>query len=153
MKVGNLFSGKTRGVSDTVPEKFKDLQLKSKIKCELCGGNHEVEQYPHERKFSSGMDTTSSDTKGRFPNDKSKSVDYLKPHWKWSSIWRSAQSVNGITNPIGYCHIRDRLTPENMLELDPRKDQLGMGCKQTLPEPKTKVWVDEQNKINKRHSV
>ena len=35
-----------------------------------------------------------------------------------------------------------------MLELDPRKDQLGMGCKQILPDPKTKVWVDEQNRIN-----
>ena len=35
-----------------------------------------------------------------------------------------------------------------MLELDPRKDQLGMGHKQILPDPKTKVWVDEQNRIN-----
>ena len=47
-----------------------------------------------------------------------------------------------------YHHARDRLTPENLLELDPRKDQLGMGHKQILPDPKTKVWVDEQNKIN-----
>ena len=35
-----------------------------------------------------------------------------------------------------------------MLELDPRKDQLGMGRKQILPDPKTKAWVDEQNRIN-----
>ena len=35
-----------------------------------------------------------------------------------------------------------------MLELDPRKDQLGMGHKQILPDSKTKVWVDEQNRIN-----
>ena len=44
-------------------KKFKDLQSKSKIECELCGGSHKVEQCPHERKFSLGMDTTSSDTK------------------------------------------------------------------------------------------
>ena len=40
-----------------------------------------------------------------------------------------------------------------MLELDPRKDQLGMGHKQILPDPKTKVWVDEQNKINKQKTL
>ena len=49
---------------------------------------------------------------------------------------------------MGYHHTRDRLTMGNLLELDPRKDQLGMGHKQILPDPKTKVWVDEQNKIN-----
>ena len=143
------FLGKTRDVSDTVPEKSKDLQSKFTIECELCGGNHKVEQCPHERKFSLGMDTTSSDTKDRIPNGKSKSIDYSKPQWKCHSIWRPAQSVNGITNLMGYHSTRDRLTPENLLELDPRKDQLGMGCKQILPDPKTKVWVDEQNKINK----
>ena len=47
-----------------------------------------------------------------------------------------------------YHHTRGTLTPENLLELDPRKDQLGMGCKQILLDPKTKVWVDEQNRIN-----
>ena len=47
-----------------------------------------------------------------------------------------------------YHHARGTLTPENLLELDPRKDQLGMGHKQILSDPKTKVWVDEQNKIN-----
>ena len=73
------------------------------------------------------MDTTSSDTKDRFPNGKNKSVDYSKPQWKWPSIWRPAQSVNGITNLMGYHCTRDRLTPENLLELDPREDQLGMG--------------------------
>ena len=35
-----------------------------------------------------------------------------------------------------------------MLELDPRKDQLGKGHKQILLDPKIKVWVDEQNRIN-----
>ena len=124
------FLGKTRNVSEVVPEKSKNFQAKPKIKCELCGGNHKVEQCPHERKFSSGMDTTSSDTKDRFPNSKSKSVDYSKPQWKWPSIWRPAQAVNGITNLARYHHTRDTLTPENLLELDPRKDQLGTGRKQ-----------------------
>ena len=67
MGLGNWepFLGKTRDVSDTVPEKSKDLQLMPKIECELCGGNHKVEQCPHERKFSLGLDATSSDTKDR----------------------------------------------------------------------------------------
>ena len=142
------FLGKTKEVSGVVPEKSKNLQSKSKIECELCGGNHEVEQCPHEKKFSLGIDTTSSDTKDRFPNGKSKSVDYSKPQWKQPSIWRPVQSVNGRTNLMGYHHTRDRLTPENLLELGPRKDQLGMGHKQILPDPNTKVWVDEQNRIN-----
>ena len=142
------FLGKTRDVSEVAPEKSKSLQTKPKIECELCGGNHRVEQCPHERKFSLGMDTTSSDTKDRLPNGKSKSVDYSKPQWKWPSIWRPAQSVNGITNLMRYHYTRDTLTPENLLELDPRKDQLGMGHKQILPDPKTKAWVDEQNRIN-----
>ena len=47
-----------------------------------------------------------------------------------------------------YHHTRDTLTPENLLELDPRKGQLEMGHRQILPDPKTKVWVDEQNRIN-----
>ena len=136
-----------------VPEKFKDLQLKSKIECELCGGNHKVEQCPHERKFGSGRDTTSSDTKDKFPNGKSRSVDYFRPQWKWPLIWRPAQSVDGIRKLVRYYHTRDKITPENLLELDPRKDQLGMGHKQILPDPKTKVWVDEQNKINKQKTL
>ena len=82
---------------------------------------------PMKGKLSLGMDTTSSDTKDRFPNGKSKSVDYFKPQWKWPSIWRPAQSINGITNLMGYHHTKDRLTLENLLELGPRKDQLGMG--------------------------
>ena len=43
---------------------------------------------------------------------------------------------------------RDKLTLENLLELDLRKDQLGVERKQILSDPKTKAWVDEQNKIN-----
>ena len=132
------FSGKTRDVSEVAPEKSKSLQAKPKNECELCGGNHKAEQCPHERKFSLGMDTTSSDTKDKLPDGKSKSVDYSKPQWKWPAIWRPAQSVNGITNLVKYHHTRGTLTPENLLELDPRKDQLGMGHKQILPDPKTK---------------
>ena len=77
-----LFLGKTRDVSEVAPEKSKTSQAMAKIECELCGGNHRVEQCPHERKFSLGMDTTSSDMKDRLPNGKSKSVDYSKPQWK-----------------------------------------------------------------------
>ena len=54
---------------------------------------------------------------------------------------------------MGYHHVRERLTPENLLELDPRKDQLAMGCKQILPDPKTKAWVDEQKKIKKEKTL
>ena len=129
-------------------KKSKSSQVKSKNECELCDGNHKAEQCPHERKFSLGMDTTSSDTKEKLPDGKSKSVDYSKPQWKQSVIWRPAQSVNGITNLVKYHNTRGTLTPENLLELDPRKDQLETGCKQILPDSKTKVWVDEQNRMN-----
>ena len=142
------FSGKTRDVSKKIPEESKSLQVRPKNKCELCGANHKAEQCPHERKFSLGMDTTSSDTKEKLPDGKSKSVDYSNPQWKWPVIWRPAQSVNGITNLVKYCHTRGTLTPENLLELDPRKDQLDTGCKQILLDSKTKAWVDEQNRIN-----
>ena len=40
--------------------------------------------------------------------------------------------------------------PENLSELGPEKDQLEMGCRQILLDPKTKAWVDEQNKIKKK---
>ena len=112
------------------------MQAKPKVKCELCGGNHKVEQCPHERKFSSGMDTTSSDTKDRFPNGNSKSVDYSKPQWKWPSIWRLAQSVNGITNLVRYHHTRDRLTPENFVRIGPKKRSVGNGTETTFAKSK-----------------
>ena len=35
-----------------------------------------------------------------------------------------------------YHHTRGTLTPENLLELDPRKDQLGAGYKQILLDSK-----------------
>ena len=142
------FLGKFRDVYKKAPEKSKSSQVKPKNECELCGGNHKAEQCPHERKFSLGMDTTSSDTKEKLPDGKSKSVDYSNPQWKGPTIWRPAQSVNGITNLVKYNCTRGTLTPENLLELDPTKDQLGMGRKQILLDSKTKVWVDEQNRMN-----
>ena len=64
MKVKNLFQVKSRDISEKAPEKSKSSRVKAKNgKCELCGGNHRVEQCPHKRKFSLGMDTTSSDYK------------------------------------------------------------------------------------------
>ena len=72
------FSGKTRDISEKAPERSRGSQAKSNNECELCGGNHKVEQCPHERKFSLGTDTTSSDSKEKLPNGKSKSVDYPK---------------------------------------------------------------------------
>ena len=142
------FSGKTRDVSKKAPEKSKSFQAMPKNECELCGGNHKVEQCPHERKFSLGMDNTSSDTKDKLPDGKSKSVDYLKPQGRRPLIWRPAQSVDGITKLAKYHHSRGTLTPKNLLEFDSTKDQLGKGHKQVLSNLKTKAWVDEQNKIN-----
>ena len=46
------FSGKAGDISEKPPEKSKSSQLKPNNECELCGGNHKVEQCPHERKFS-----------------------------------------------------------------------------------------------------
>ena len=147
------FSGKTRDVSKKVPEKSKNPQVKPNNECELCGGNHKAEQCPHERKFSLGMDTTSSDSKEKLPDGKSKSVDYSKPQRNQPTIWRPAQSVNGITNLVKYHCTRGTLTPENLLEIDPRKDQLGMGHKQILLDSKTKAWVDEQNRMNTKKTL
>ena len=64
------------------------------------------------------MDTTSSDTKEKLPDGKSKSVDYSKPQWKRPAIWRPAQSVNGITNLVKYHHTRGTLTPENRINTE-----------------------------------
>ena len=72
------FLGKIRNISKKAPEKSRGSQAKSNNECELCGGNHKVEQCPHERKFSLGTDTTSSDSREKLPNGKSKSVDYPK---------------------------------------------------------------------------
>ena len=147
------FSGKMRDISERAPEKSRGSQAKSNNECELCGGNHKVEQCLHERKFSLGTDTTSSDSKEKLPNGKSKSVDYPKTQRKQPTVWRPAQSVNGITNLVKYHHTRGTLTPENLLELDPRKDQLGAGHKQVLLDSKTKTRVDEQSRMNKEKTL
>ena len=76
------FSGKIRDISAKAPEKSKGSQAKSNNECELCGGNHKVEQCPHERKFTLGTDTTSSESKEKLPDGKSKSVDYSKTRRK-----------------------------------------------------------------------
>ena len=47
-----------------------------------------------------------------------------------------------------YHHTRGTLTLENLLELDPRKDQLGAEHKQVWLDSKTKAWVDEQNRMS-----
>ena len=52
-----------------------------------------------------------------------------------------------------YHHTRGTLTPENLLELDPRKDQLGAEHKQVLLDTKTKAWVDEQNRMSKEKTL
>ena len=148
-----LFSGKIRDISEKAPERSRGSQAKSNNECELCGGNHKVEQCPHERKFSLGMDTTSPDSKEKLPDGKSKSVDCSKTRRKQPTIWRPAQSINGITNLVKYHHTRGTLTLENLLELDPRKDQLGVGHKQILLDSKTKAWVDEQNRMNKEKTL
>ena len=45
-------SSKTKGASEVIPEKTKNVQSISKIECELCGGNHEADQCPHDSRFS-----------------------------------------------------------------------------------------------------
>ena len=61
-------------------------------------------------------------------------------------------AVNGITKLVRYHHTRSTrgtLTPENLLELDPRKDQLGMGHITSFARSKNQgVVVDKQNRIN-----
>ena len=46
------FSGKIRDISQRALEKSKSSQVKPNSECELCGGNHKVEQCPHERIFA-----------------------------------------------------------------------------------------------------
>ena len=138
---------------EKAPEKSRGSQVKSSDECELCGGNHKVEQCPHEKRFSLGTDTTSSDSKEKLPDRKSRSVDYPKTQRRRPTIWRPAQSVNGITNLVKLNHTRGTLTPENLLELDPRKDQLGVEYEQTPLDSKTKAWVDEQNRMGKEKTL
>ena len=100
-----------------------------------------------------GTDTTSSDSKEKLLNGKSKSVDYPKTQRRRPTIWRPGQSVNGITNLVKYHHTRGTLTPENLLELDPKEDQFEVEYEQTPLDPKTKAWVDEQNQMSKEKTL
>ena len=122
MKVEKPFLGRTGDISEKAPERSRGLQAKSNNECELCGGNHKVEQCPHERKFSLGTDTTSSNLKEELPNGKSKSVDYLKTQRRSPTIWRPAQLVNGIANLVKYHHTRGTLTP---VRIRPQKRSIG----------------------------
>ena len=143
-------SSKTKGASEVIPEKLNNVQSISKIECELCGGNHEADQCPHESRFSQlGIDATRPNTRDRFPKGKSRSIDYSKPQWRWPSLWKPAQSVNGKMSPVEPQSIKNKLTSENLSELGPGKYKLEMGHRQVLLDQKTKAWVDEQNKINK----
>ena len=51
---------------------------------------------------------------------------------------------------MGPQNTKNKLTSENLSELGPEKYKLEMGCGQVLIDKKTKAWVDEQNKINKK---
>ena len=134
------FSGKIRDVSKIAPEKSKSSQVKPKMSVNYVVKIIRLNNVLMKESLVWEWDTTSSDTKEKLPDGKSKSVDCSKPYWGQPVIWRPAQSVNGITNLVRYHHTRGTLTPENLLELDPRKDQLGTGCKLILPDSKTKVW-------------
>ena len=105
------------------------------------------------KRFSLGTDTTSSDLKKKLPDRKSKSIDYPKTQRRRPTIWRPAQSVNGITNLAKYHQTRGTLTPKNLLELDPKEDQLGAEHEQTPLDLKTKAWVDEQNRMSKEKTL
>ena len=61
----------------------------------------------------------------------------------------SPKSVNGKMSPVEPQNIKNRLTSENLSELGSEKNQLEMGYRQILLDPKIKAWVDKQNKISK----
>ena len=122
------FLGKTKGVFERIPEKPKNIQSISKIECKLCGGNHEADQCPHESRFSQlGMKTTRPDIRDRFPKGKSRNVDYSKSQWRWPSLWKPSQSVNGKMSPVEPQSIKNRLTSENVSELGSEKKTIRNG--------------------------
>ena len=45
-------TSKTKGASEVISEKPKNIQSIFKIECELCGGNHEADQCPNESRFN-----------------------------------------------------------------------------------------------------
>ena len=141
---------KTKDASEVILERPKNVQSIFKVECKLCGGNHETDQCPHESRFSQlEKDASKPNTRNRFPKGKSRNIDYSKPQWKWPSLWKPAQSVNSKTSPVGPQNTKNKLTSENLSEVGTEKYKLEMGHEQVLLDPKTKAWVDEQNKINK----
>ena len=75
--------------------------------------------------FSLGTDTTSSDSKEKLLNGKSKSVDYPKTQRRRPTIWRPAQSVNGITNLVKYRHTRGTLTLGKFVGIRSQRRSIG----------------------------
>ena len=148
MKVGNLFQVEPKMFLKWSQKDLKIYNQYPKLNVNYVVETMKLTNAPMKESLVWRYIDTSPNRKDRFPDGMSRSVDYSKPQWRWPSIWRPAQSVNGITNLEG-CHCtRNKLTPGNLLELGPGKDQLKMGCRQILPDPVTKAWVDEQNKIN-----
>ena len=43
---------KTKDASEVILERPKNVQSIFKVECQLCGGNHETDQCPHESRFS-----------------------------------------------------------------------------------------------------
>ena len=121
------FSGKIGDISEKNPEKFESSQVGPSGECELCGGDHRVEQCPHEGEFGLEVDTPGSDSGERLPDGGSEGVDCSRPQWRRPVVWRPAQSVGGITDLMRYHHTGGTLALEDLLELDPRGDQLGAG--------------------------
>ena len=74
MKVENLFWVRLRKLQKNL-EVHKQSPVMN-VNCVV--ETTKFEQCPHERKFSLGTDTTSSDSKEKLPDRKSKSVDYPK---------------------------------------------------------------------------
>ena len=144
-------SSKTKDASAVIPKGPKNVQSISKVECKLCGGKNETDQCPHESRFRQlGKDPSKPKTRNRFPKGKSRSIDYFQPQWKQPSLWKPAQSVNGKTSPVGPQNTKNKLTSEHLSELGPEKYELEMGHGQVFLDQKTKAWVDEQNKINKK---
>ena len=99
-----------------------------------------------------GTDTTSSDSKEKLPDGKS--VDYSRTQRKWPTVWRPAQSVNGIANLVKYHHTRGTLTLENLFRIRPQKRSIGgRDINKFYWIQKPKHGVDEQNRMNKEKTL
>ena len=132
--------GKSKGASDIIPEGPKNVQLISKVECELCGGNHGTDQCPHASRFSQlGKDASRPKTRNRFPKGKGRSIHYLKQQRNWPSLWKPAKTVNGRASPVGPQNTKNKLMSENLSELGPEKYELEIGHGQVLIDRKTEA--------------